>query len=50
MTRAGVRIVLTRLSPLIALGVLAVTAVLAAGPLLALLDAEVWSGPFTHER
>jgi hypothetical protein len=40
MTGGGVRIVLTRWSPLMALGVLAVTAVLAVGPLLALLDAD----------
>lgn len=40
MTGTGERIVLTRWSPLMALGVLAVTAVLAVGPLFALLDAD----------
>ncbi|HJT94200.1 MAG TPA: hypothetical protein VJ777_20075 [Mycobacterium sp.] len=38
MTITGERIVLTRWSPLMALGVLAVTAVLAAGPLFTLLS------------
>jgi hypothetical protein len=38
MTDGGVRIVLTRWSPLMALGVLVVTAILAAGPLLTLLS------------
>jgi hypothetical protein len=40
MTTPGVRIVLTRWSPLMALGVLVVTAVLAAGPLLALRSGD----------
>jgi hypothetical protein len=40
VTAAGERIVLTKWSPLMALGVLLTTGVLAAGPVLALRDAE----------